>query len=326
MKPFTDLTEIGQRRRLRTLAMHALEAYDLVPIRVRLLSQETNTMFRVDAEDGERYVLRIYSPEDTILEDNQVEIYWLRCILRDTDLKVTEPVPRRDGTFINRISVQGAPGERRCVLFRWAPGRALEEQLSLDAYTRFGAIMAQLHEHAASLTIPTNLRPKRWDRVFYYPDEPVVYNRDAYQHLFPRDLRGTMDAVVERANNFLQDLHQDEAQRMLIHGDMHHWNVHLYKDELYVIDFEDAMLGYPLQDIAITFYYGQDHAQFQAFCDAFEEGYSSLRPWPVEEQGQLETLWAARKAMFINYVARIWPDPVDFIERGCRYLQDYLTR
>ena len=38
----------------------------------------------------------------------------------------------------------------------------------------------------------------------------------------------------------------------LLHGDLHPWNVRSYRGVLSPIDFEDLMLGWPVQDIATT--------------------------------------------------------------------------
>ena len=65
MKPYHELTRRGQLRRLRRLVLDVLTFYDLDVNKVRFLTIETNTMFRVDTEDGDKYVLRIYSDEET---------------------------------------------------------------------------------------------------------------------------------------------------------------------------------------------------------------------------------------------------------------------
>ena len=62
MTPFDPLTPRGQARRLRQLALKTLEAYSLAVRRMRLLIVDTNTLFRVEAEDGRKYALRICRP------------------------------------------------------------------------------------------------------------------------------------------------------------------------------------------------------------------------------------------------------------------------
>ena len=75
-----------------------------------------------------------------------------------------------------------------------------------------------------------------------------------------------------------------------------------YRGRLTVFDFEDVMVAAPVQDIAITLFYNRSHPEYDAIRAAFEEGYRRIREWPVEWDGQIELLMAARTVMFINYV------------------------
>ena len=307
--------------------LKALEQYDLRVKWVKFLTTETNVMFQIQDEDGEKYVLRIYSDEETTLRENQAEMFWLGALVRDTDIKVTEPVPRRDGEHITTVRAPGVPGEKRCVLFKWVPGRQLENFLSSKNYYKFGAALARLHNHAHSLNpLPPDINPKRWDKIFYYPDEPVVYNLPEYSHLFPPERIEILDKVIALSDQVFERLFSAPESMILIHGDLHFWNVHLYKGELYVIDFEDVNLGYPIQDVAVTLYYGRDRDGYVAWAQAFRQGYESVRPWPAGGEKTIETLMAARAVMFVNYVARIDPEPEAFIERKCRDLDTFLKR
>ena len=243
MKPYLVLTRLGRIRRLRKVVVHALKEYDLQVDSIRFLTIETNTMFEVGTVDGRKYVMRIYSDEETTLRENQAEMFWLDALIRDTDLKVTEPVKRRDGKYISIVSVPGVPPERRCVLFKWIPGKPLEDSLTSEYYLKYGQILAKLHNHASYLNpLPSNINPKRWDRVFFYPDEPVVYNTPEYCHLFPKERIEILNQVITRADDLFNRLFSDQDNLILIHGDLHYWNIHYHKGELYVIDFEDINL------------------------------------------------------------------------------------
>jgi len=284
-------------------------------------------MFEVRTVEGGKYVMRIYSDEETTLRENQAEMFWLNALIRDTDLKVTEPVRSRDGDFISVVTVPGVPAERRCVLFRWVPGKPLEESLSSGNYYRYGQVLARLHIHAESLNpLPEYIQPKRWDKVFYYPDEPVVYNTVAYNHLFPPERIRIIDRVISRANREFSRLFSDIDNLILIHGDLHFWNLHFHQGDLYVIDFEDINLGYPIQDIAVSLSYGRERDGYHEWVAAFKNGYSETRPWPSESDYTIETLIAARTVMFTNYVARIDPSPEEYIKERCERLRVYLNQ
>jgi len=324
MKPYSELTRLGKIRRLRCLCLAALESYDLQLKRLIFFTIETNTMFRVDTIAGEKLVLRIYSDDGTTMQDNLVEMYWLAALKRDTDLLVSEPVANRDGNYITIASVPGVPAERRCALFRWVPGRPLEDYLTGDNYYKLGRIMARLHDHAERMEYPPDLQPKRWDKLFYFPDEPVLYNKPEYRHIFKKDDIVLIDRVISQAGRLLKDLFKNESDRIWIHGDLHYWNVHYHRGDLYVFDFEDITSGYQVQDVAITLFYGRDRDLYPELRQAFKDGYSSFRPWPVASRFQLETLIAARIVNFINYILRISEDPADYIQRRCQDLREYL--
>lgn len=327
MNPFNELTSMGKIRRFRPLVLKALEQYDLCVEWVKFLTIETNTMFQIRAVDGKKYVLRIYSNEETTLKENQAELFWLDALIRDTDLKVTEPIARRDGEYITIVSVPGVPEERRCVLFKWIPGRTLANYLSSVNYFKFGQTLAKLHNHASTLKpLPVSIQPKKWDKVFYYPDEPVVYDTPEYSHLFPPERIKIINKVIERADNVFARLFNEKDGQILIHGDLHYYNVHLYRGELYVIDFEDINLGYPVQDVAVTLAYGREHDDYNEWKAAFKQGYCSEREWPIEDERTIETLMAARLVMFVNYVARIDPSPEEYIEKRCRDLFQFIER
>jgi Ser/Thr protein kinase RdoA (MazF antagonist) len=325
MKSFSELTKLGKIRRLRQVVFKAIERYDLSVKKVKFLTIETNTMFQVWAENGEKYVLRIYSEEETTLKENQAEMFWLDALRQETTLKVVEPVKRADGQYLNVISVPGVPKDQRCVLFKWVPGKPLENYLSSENYNKFGQTLAKLHDNATSLKpLPSDIQPKKWDKVFYYPDEPVIYNTSEYAYLFPPERIEVIDKVIERANDVFARLFSNEDNQILIHGDLHFWNVHLYRGELIVIDFEDVNLGYPVQDIAVTLMYGRERDGYKEWRKAFQEGYSSIRMWPVDGEITIETLMAARVVMFINYVARIDPSPLEYVKSRTKNLEQYL--
>jgi Ser/Thr protein kinase RdoA (MazF antagonist) len=326
MKNYSELTERGKSSRLRGVALKALENYDLPVKKVSLLTVETNTYFRIDTFDRRKYVMRVYSNEETVLKDNLAEAYWLNAINRDTYIPAPRPVPMKNGDFIARVDIPDTPGERRCLLFEWIPGKPVGDNISAMDYYNLGRIQALLHDHASSLNPPPEIQPKSWDKVFYYPDEPVVVFSEGYDHLFTSGQRAIIEKTINRADAFFQRLFSDRSGRILIHGDLHFYNVHSYRGRLYIIDFEDTMLGYPVQDIAVTFYYGDDRDDYPDLCEAYRKGYSSVRPWPVESREQIDVLGAARAVMFINYVARIDPHPGEFIDKKCRWLEKFLIK
>ena len=306
------------------MASGSLSEYDIEVANLSLLTVETNTYFKVVAKDGRKYALRIYSDEETTFRENRAELFWLEALMRDTDIRITCPVARTDGEYLSIVNRTGLPAGRRCVLFEWVPGTVLEKRLSPDKYRELGRIMAVLHNHAEQLKVPAHIRPKRWDKVFYYPDEPVIIFDSRHEKLFDKTRRRILEKAIVQCTKHLDLLYGGDLAPILVHGDLHYANVHVYRGRLYIIDFEDIMFGQPVQDIAVTLYYGRDRVDYSELRAAFEEGYVSKRPWPVMASELIESQMAARAIMFVNYVARISKSPGAFVDTKCRELADYL--
>ena len=323
MKSFDQLTEKGQLRRLRQLVMLALQEYDLQVKRVRFLAIHTNTYFRLDTADGQKYAVRIYT-NDSSSAENRAEMYWLTALNRDTDLHVLSPVPRRDGGYITHLTVPNVPGEQRLAIYQWVPGRHLEYYMTPENYYKLGRCMAKLHDHAETLTLPADIQPKKWDKVFYYPNEPVIYHTVAYQHLFPPQRIALLEEAIGCLNPFLSGMYKNGSAPILIHGDLHIWNVHVYRGELYLFDFEDITLGYPAQDVAITLWYGRSRDDYADLRAAYDEGYKSQRPWPIRSEVELQTLIIARTVNFMNYAPRVWDNVEDFLDVSSQQIKTFL--
>jgi len=321
MRSWESLTKMGQIRRLRALALQALEDYPLDVRSLRLIGDYTNILFRIDAPSGPA-ALRVDFYQEHSDEDVEIELAWLGAIAGDTDLDVVRPVPTQDGRLFTHASAPGVPGKRRCTLFEWVPGRPLDEKPTESGYHRLGRLSAGLHLHGAQFIPPH--RPMRWDKVFYWPEEvdPVVIFKPEMAQYFPGDRTEMIARGIAASDRALARLQPGSAQ--LIHGDLHPGNVHTYRSRLIAFDFEDVMWGHAVQDVAITLYYGRDHPGYVDFRAAFEDGYRSVAEWPVTYDGELEHFMAARTLMFINYVANIERDPSAFYDIAFPRLEQFL--
>jgi Ser/Thr protein kinase RdoA (MazF antagonist) len=322
MKDWSELSEAGQIRRLRPLAAAALQMYDLEPQRLRLVGGFTNVIYRIDTAGG-AYALRVDLHQDHSDHDVEVELSWLRALAAETDLDVCRFVASHDGADYVYATAAGVPGPRRCVLFEWIPGRPLDDKRTEAAYHQLGALAAGLHVHGSSVVPPH--QPLTWDRVFYWPEEvdPVVIfdkRMDQYLDAKRRRILDKTITVLEPAFGRL-----DPTKRQVIHGDLHPWNVHRYRNRVIAFDFEDVTWGHRVQDVATTLFYGRTYPEYQDLRMAFEEGYRTLAPWPASYEGELEHFMAARSVMFVNYVANLRDDPSDFYATAFPRLERFLN-
>jgi len=321
VKPFAQLTERGQARRLRVLAQNALQAYDLDVARLSLVTNSMNGIFRVDTRSGQRFILRVSVPEGGhTLDHVAAEMDWLAALARDTALSVPRPVPARDGARVVAAEAPGVPEARLCAVFSWVPGTDLAKHITPANLSRLGELMAGLHEHARGYQPPAGLALLRFDRVFPFP-EPVILFEPRFADLFPPERL----ALYRRAEAWAQAaLHQLQASgepMRLLHGDLHQWNVRCARGGLSPIDFEDLMWGWPVQDIATSLYYFlEPEADYPQLRAAFEQGYRRRAPWPERHPGEIDAFIAARGLGLVNFILT-HPNPAwkarasEFVER-----------
>jgi Ser/Thr protein kinase RdoA (MazF antagonist) len=307
LKPYFDLTGRGRALRLRHLALKALEQYDLDVSRVRLITNETNGIFRVDTATGEKVILRVTLPEGGHDLDGVLgEMVWLDALSRDTDLSVPRPMAAKTGELVVQVACAGVPQPRFCAVFGWVAGTDLADHLTPNNVRKLGELSARLHAHAATFRPPAGFSILRFDKVFPFP-EPVVLFQDEHRHLFPPERRAVYERAIAWAQGAIDRLQASGEPMRVIHGDLHQWNVRVYRGILSAIDFEDLMWGWPVQDIATTLYYFLG-PNFQELRAAFRQGYTRHSPWPERYPGEIGAFIAARGVGLVNFLLHD-PDP-----------------
>jgi Ser/Thr protein kinase RdoA (MazF antagonist) len=301
-KSFMSLTQRGKARRLRAMAFDALAHYDLEVRRLRLITNDFNGIFRVDAADGRKLILRIAVPAGRHgFSQFEAEMSWLAALSRDTDLSIPEPVSARDGQRVLRIETPGVPEPRLCMLFTWVPGTDLADRFNLQAAAEWGRLTAQLNEHSVGFALPDGLNILRYDSVFPFL-EPVVLFEPEHAALFPPERRKIYADGIGWAQQAIDRLSASGTPMQLIHGDLHLYNIRSYRNLLSPIDFEDLMWGWPVQDIGTALFYISGREDAAAVRTAFQAGYTQDRAGPESHPGEIDAFIAARGIGLVNFV------------------------
>lgn len=319
MRDFDTLTNRGRARRLRQLALVALQEYPLDVSRVRLVTNSFNAIFRVDTPE-EKYLLRVCRSTQTEGGHEQLaaETAWLAALRRDTDLAVPEPVATRDGALMVTAESPGVPEPRHCVLFSWLPGRDLDHRLTPANVAKLGALAARLHNHAASWEPPAGFSIQQYDQVLP-PVEPAILFDEEFESLLPAGRRDVFMAAAERVEEAIEHLQASGEPMRVIHGDLHRWNAKIFRGRLSAFDFEEIIWGWPVQDIAITLYYFHGEAEYGVLRAAFRQGYETVAPWPERYDGEIDRFIAGRALVLANGVLQD-VDP-EWREAAPRYME-----
>lgn len=339
MRPFDELTQPGQIRRLRGLAEAALAAYTVVPEQMEAEHHGHNTTFRIDV-GNERFVLRINKPGWRSKRHIRSEATWLAAIRRETGLVVPEPVPNRAGELVTTAGARGVPEERHCLLFRWVKGRFYRKRISPVALERVGRFTGRLHNYVEQEFEPPPgfCRPSvQWQTVgegneAVEGDMARVVEQGlaaGIEIIKPEDL-----ATFTMARHYLREemeaLPRTPDRYNLIHADLHHGNYLFHHQEVRAIDFDDCGWGHFLYDLAVTEWYLQGRPDFASLRAAHRSGYRELRPLSEAAEALLPTFLAARSLMIAMYLAgrkdnpRLWKQAPALITRTAANLRLYL--
>ena len=327
MKKYDDLTRLGKLRRMHKAAVQLVEKYDIEVKDIKYLAEETNVFFKVTAADGRKYALKICQEESSKLEDNLAEVFLIGVVSEYSDITVPKVVTAKNGDTVTQVFCEGFDEAKRAILYDWIDGREIDGREEDSYFMKLGKVMAKLHKATRYAVIPDGINPKKWDKVFYYRGEVPVYKQEKYQKFLSPQYHEAMDFMIPYLNEKLAAFY-DESCPQLLHADLNPYNVWTYKNEIRVIDFEEAMLGLPVHDLAISlFYYRYDkNFVYNKVKDLMLEGYSSVGDISGINDKDIEMLMMARRVNFLNYVLLVEDDPAEYTQINTERMLEYIKK
>ena len=320
MTPFDRLTAAGRRRRFHALATQALGVYDLHDPSIRFHADETNLLYRVTTWAGERFMLRIGSPEWRTRTDLESEAMWLDALARDTTVGAPRVMPSRDGRQLLVLPIPGSGMSAHVTLMTWVPGRLLGRWLVPRNLEAMGRLFAELHGHGKEWAPPAGFTTRRFEH-WLSRGEPNLLAGDP-----PAGLPASAWELVGRLQRHVESAYAavDRADLRVIHCDLWHDNIKVDRGTLRPIDFEDTTNGYRSHDIAMAMLdllESTDDDAYVSLLAAFRRGYTSLLEWPADP---IEPFQIGRLLWKINWVARHEPEWLArMIERHVSALTGY---
>jgi Ser/Thr protein kinase RdoA (MazF antagonist) len=313
MKPYDELTRLGQLRRIRQLARAALAAYGLHGARLTFLRYFANVTYRVDlpgqAPHGEspgpyvpnRYLLRVLSTGRQQVAKG--EMIWLAALSRDAGLPVPRPVPTLEGELLARIATPGVPGGRLVSLMRWIDGRRRATGFRPGHFRAWGRMVARLHMFAAGWQPPEEFERFVWDWEGLLGGRGFGCSVQELVASMPQHLREPFQIVSSEARTVMDGLGKGPDAYGMIHGDMYPENVLFKAGEVYPIDFEDCGFGHWMWDIALPLCLQPWTEAWRWQRDAFLEGYGEVRTLPDSQLQHLDLFMAAQYATMVLWAS-----------------------
>ena len=262
----------------------------------KMLRTQDNDHYLVSISNGDQYVARIYQEGtqfDREESDYLYELDWL-LFLKENDLPVSYPIPRRDGSYLG--SVLAPEGVRYFALFTLARGQTLSVK-DPEKLWIMGNQIAQIH--VASNDFKTEHRR------------------------LPIDLTALVDKPVERIKAFFVDENSQKLEFMLIAaeeakseiqslidnientsdawgpigGDFHQSSVFFNSfNQPTFFNFDHCGPGWRSYDIA-AFLFNSNlmHQSNQELSEAFFAGYFSVRQLSDNEHASISSFLTIRR-------------------------------
>jgi Ser/Thr protein kinase RdoA (MazF antagonist) len=273
--------------------LEAVEAAGLAtnPVCYALNAYE-NRVYEVELADRSRVIAKFYRPtrwsEEQILEEHA----FLAELAAD-ELPVCDFRPFPGGGTLRSIDgIFYALSDRR-------GGRAPDE-LDDELAVRVGMLAARIHNVGARSDAPH--RPRLTSEGFVHKNLEWMLERGTLPgHLAERY------AAAARAIAGLYDQLSAGVPFQRIHGDLHRSNLLLRDELLRVLDFDDMVIGPPVQDLWLALP-GRD-AEARRLRESFLEGYERFRVFDRSSLRLIEPLRGLRIVSYSAWIARRWHDP-----------------
>lgn len=311
------------------VAKQAVDRYEIQLQEMNFLAEETNILYKLSDIKGNKFLLKIFQENSSTLEDKLLEVFAMKLVCHRGGISIPSILSSKDGSEIQEIKLDEDSSPMRVAIYTWLEGRDLEGNETKESFIQLGELIARLHIATYGEKIPKTFSPKRWDNVFYYQEDKVVYKDSKYQRYLSREYHEMMDRIIPYLNKQLSRYYRkNEEHLQLIHSDLNPSNVLVNGNEMHIIDFEDVLLGLPLHDIAILLYYYRydEEYNFDEVKQLFFKGYKKIRPLPVFEEFDLDLLMTARRVNFLNYILVVSEDPSPFIEKSLPRVKEFIQK
>ena len=265
------------------------------------LNSYENRVMEVELADEARtrLVTKFYRPQRWT-QAQILEEHALLAELNADEVPVVPALPFPDGGTLRQIAVaDGADVVWFCLFPRFG-GRAPEEVNDALA-SRLGALCARIHVVGARKPFVARQRLSGTT----YGGVPLAFVEASGR--VPVTLRRQF-LTAARALIALTDERMADLPLQRIHGDFHLGNLIARDNILYALDFDDALMGPPVQDLWMLLP-GRDTDTLRR-RELFLQSYEQFRPFDRGSLQLIEPLRGLRLVHFCGWLAARWHDPI----------------
>lgn len=268
--------------------------------RILQLNSMENRVFEVEIEPSPFYpdqqfvIAKFYRPgrwnQDQILEEHQ-----FLFDLDGSEIPVGAPCKNKDGQTLLTLKDQNIYFS----LFQKIRGRTPQEFFE-EEYIRLGRLIARVHIAGA--------KTQAKHRLHLTPDQYGMKNLSFLMSnkIIPKEIEEEYKKAVTALCTIISP-YFEKIETIRIHGDLHLANILSVNETFQLVDFDDMVVGPPVQDIWLILP-GRDE-EAKVMLSLLLEGYEEIRKFDRNTLRLIEPLRTLRMIHFSTWIAKRWEDP-----------------
>jgi Ser/Thr protein kinase RdoA (MazF antagonist) len=290
---FSRLSQWAQLAALRPIAYEATRLFGVQPALLRCINHGFNTTYAITDATGAKYALRLNTHSLRDRAGLIAEQQWITALTNDEHINVPAPLTTATGAPFVEIPFVPMQKTLSATMAHWLPGRIVGAKPSRTQMRQIGALTAHLHRQSAQWVPTAGAQFPLVNRLLMNSHDHLS---DAPKSIISTDIRRLIDEVRPRIDAVYAQLNM-QMPLQPIHADLHSYNLMWHQNQLAVFDFDDAGLGLPIQDLAITLYYLRDIA----YADTeLWDGYHSVNSHLSIASDSFELLLMGRGILLLN--------------------------
>ncbi len=264
--------------------------------RLMALNSLENRVYDIELEDddGTHVIAKFYRPcrwtKEQIIEEHQ-----FLNDLHSAEINVVRPLTLHNGSSIASTKNSNL----LMAIFPKVRGRAPDE-VNPEMLRELGRLIARVHTIGSNRK--ANHRLKLTPETYGQINLDYLLSANMLPPQLVKEFSGTVENILQLATPLFQDLAEPEMIR--IHGDCHLGNLIQTATGMCVVDFDDMVVGPPVQDLWLLLP-GAPAEDLEQVLN----GYESMRKFDRRSLKLITPLRALRMIHFSAWLAKRWQDP-----------------
>lgn len=288
------------------VAVLAAARYPFERSDAKLLAFSENATYLIfDPETNERLcVMRVGRPGYHTLEEYESEIAWLRQINDYTPLKVANPIPAEDGSYIQQVELEGTT--YYCVATEFLTGTTLEQDDNPAAapqhFEMLGEVTAYLHRQTEIWNGTKDIKRFHWDTENMIGENAIWGDWHAYPDMTDEEV-AKIEQCCEIIKRRLDRYGKTPQNYGVIHADLRDTNILVEGDAIKVIDFDDFGFGWHVHDLASALTFIEERDEVPDLVNAWLTGYRKVLPFTDTDFVEIDTFILQRRIQMLAWMA-----------------------